>query len=156
MGGRQSSSSVSGSLFSSSSNTPRLSNSNAESNSGISNNSFFQIGSTRTNRGFEISSSDWRQRARSLTNVITNTQPHHSHNSSNGQQIVTVPPLGHSSFGLSNSPDNFSSIEDIATFNRIFSAQSLPVPLIPFNGKLSFLIFFQFRLFKLLFNLFVW
>ena len=148
MGGRQSSTSVSGSLFPSSSNTPRISNSNGESNGSSSNNSaisgnnqLFHNGSTRTNRGFEINGSDWRQRTRSLTNVIGSSQPHHSHNSSNGQPIVTVSSLGRSSLGLSNSPDNFSSIEDIATFGRLFSGQSFPVPLIPFNGKyLSFII----------------
>lgn len=83
--------------------------------------------------------SDWRQRARSLTNVINTSSAHHSHNAnsnSNGQPFVTVSPLGHSSFGLSASPDSLTSIDDL-TFGRVFSAHSLPVQLVPFNGIVS-------------------
>ncbi|RWS29826.1 E3 ubiquitin-protein ligase ZNRF2-like protein [Leptotrombidium deliense] len=76
------------------------------------------------------SGSDWRQRARSLTNVING----HSVGTANGQSIVGIPSSGQGSFGLSASPDSDTSTEDVS-FGRVFSAHSLPVQLVPFSGK---------------------
>lgn len=129
---------------SSNNNSPRAHGSNSDSSNRQSNdgysspNSLYHNGSSssRSNRHSAIGggggsggSSDWRQRARSLTNVIS-SNPH----SSNGQPIVTVSPLGHP-YGLSVSPDSFNSIDDLTNFGRVFSAHSLPVQLVPFNLK---------------------
>jgi len=71
------------------------------------------------------STSDWRQRARSLSNVLSASQ-------TNGSAIHV--PQMHSTFGLSVSPDSDTSTEDNLPFGRVFSAHSLPVQLISFNG----------------------
>jgi E3 ubiquitin-protein ligase ZNRF1/2 len=67
---------------------------------------------------------DWRQRTRSLSSVLSGQQ-------TNGSAIH-VSQLN--SFGLSASPDSDTSTEDNLPFGRVFSAHSLPVQLISFNG----------------------
>ena len=89
-----------------------------------------QQSSHNSNNSDIQTSSDWRQRARSLSSVLNGSQ-------TNGNAIH-VPQI-HSSFGLSASPDSDTSTEDNLSFGRVFSAHSLPVQLISFNGK-SFVI----------------
>ncbi|RWS13230.1 E3 ubiquitin-protein ligase ZNRF2-like protein [Dinothrombium tinctorium] len=122
MGARQSNAQTS---TSSNTNSPRTQQ-GAATNSAPSSSA---LGSVRQNGGLPRnrlqtnSSNDWRQRARSLTNVIN----------ANGQPVVGIPAIGQSSFGLSGSPDSDTSTEDIS-FGRVFSAHSLPVQLVPFNA----------------------
>ena len=84
--------------------------------------------SQNSNSDIIQTSNDWRQRARSLSSVLNGSQ-------TNGNAIH-VPQI-HSSFGLSASPDSDTSTEDNLSFGRVFSAHSLPVQLISFNGKPS-------------------
>ena len=96
------------------SNSTRLTGANGQTSHNSNQNSDIQ------------NSSDWRQRARSLSSVLNGSQ-------TNGNAIH-VPQI-HSSFGLSASPDSDTSTEDNLSFGRVFSAHSLPVQLISFNGS---------------------
>lgn len=131
MGGRQSSPGGStGGFVPSSNNSPQ--DNSSDNQSSASSSPLYHNGSNRARQQLaSASGSDWRQRARSLTSVINSSS---SHNSSNGQPIVTVSPLGHASFNLSASPDSLNSIDDLTPFGRVFSAHSLPVHL-AFNLK---------------------
>lgn len=83
----------------------------------------------RSGRTIGIPSIDIRQRARSLSNVMSGAAASASH----GMSMAGLP------FGLpaSGSPDSDTSNEDIAaSFGRgLFSAHSLPVQIVPFNGE---------------------
>lgn len=80
-----------------------------------------------SNNSANNSSSDWRQRTRSLSSVI------------NGHPQPPINVGGHSAFGLSASPDSDTSTEDSLSFGRVFSAHSLPVQLVSFNGNCFFI-----------------
>ncbi|CAG2109786.1 unnamed protein product [Medioppia subpectinata] len=81
---------------------------------------------SHTNASDIQTASDWRQRARSLSSVLSASQ-------ANGTAIHV--PQMHSTFGLSVSPDGSdTSNDDNLSFGRVFSAHSLPVHLISFNG----------------------
>ena len=75
-----------------------------------------------------MAQSDWRQRARSLGNVM-NGQP------SDGHSLLNMPAMG-LSFGLSGSPDSDTSTEDVSVGHGHFrfSAHSLPVHVVPYAG----------------------
>lgn len=127
MGARQSTSNAGGSL--SSTNSPRVVCAGHHSAPGSSltgpNGSSREHGAVRQARQSHASS-DWRHRARSLNTLNGGPQA-----GSSGQSMMAG-----LSFGLgSGSPDSDTSIEDIASFGRVFSPHSLPVHLVPFNGK---------------------
>ncbi|XP_054164427.1 E3 ubiquitin-protein ligase znrf2-like [Oppia nitens] len=97
----------------------------AVATNGRSNSTRVTPSTSHSNANSDIqTSSDWRQRARSLSSVLNASQ-------SNGSAIHV--PQMHSSFGLSISPEDDLHNEDLS-FGRVFSAHSLPVQLISFNG----------------------
>jgi hypothetical protein len=96
----------------------------------MSTNGSSRTNSTRLNTNTDINTNDWRQRTRSLSSVLSGQQ-------TNGSAIH-VSQLN--SFGLSASPDSDTSTEDNLPFGRVFSAHSLPVQLISFNGRNCFIL----------------
>ena len=138
MGGRQSTGGAGSPGTVSSSNSPRLysetssvAGSSSRSNDGRGNNN------NSANRPITVPSLDLRQRTRSLSNVLGNGAG--SSSGTHGSSLLSGLPFGLSS----GSPDSDTSTEDGASFGRVFSAQSLPVHIVPFNGEsmaMSFLL----------------
>lgn len=126
MGARQSS----GSGTVSSSNSPRLYTQSSVPGSSSRSNDTSSTSRGNSGRPITVPPLDLRQRTRSLSNVMSNGP-----GSSQGPSLLSMAGLP---FGLSSgSPDSDTSTEDVASFGRVFSAHSLPVHIVPFNGMSS-------------------